>query len=166
MRALARELDLPQVRSEDLLGSWHIVRTTFPMWRTPKHSHPTLNYARVEGDPSRLEDRVIYRRHGKTRQILGVDRQDPELSCHFTWRGRGLLALLRSDWYVIDLERERGLMAIYFSKTWFTPEGIDIAASSPSPDPEAVAACIERVRASPSLQTLVDALVPIHHSPP
>jgi hypothetical protein len=156
-----RDLELPQISGEDLIGTWSIVRTTFPMWRNPKHSHPTLNYARVEGDPSRIEDLVIYRRHGKTKQIRGIDRQDPELSCHFTWRGRGLLAPLTSEWYVVDLDRDSGLMAIYFSETWFTPEGMDIATRSPTPNPAAIAACMARVRASASLRSHVDALVEV-----
>lgn len=160
--ALVAELELPHLRSEDLLGTWHIVRTTFPMWLGGKNASPTLNYARIEGDPSRIEDVVIYRRHGKTRRIRGIDRQDPECSYHFTWRGRGLLGLLTSEWYVIDLDRDAGLMAIYFSKTWFTPEGMDIATRSAAPDPATIDACMARVRVSASLSRHVDALVEVN----
>ena len=92
------ELALPHIDSEDLFGTWYIVRTTFPMWRNGKNSHPTLNYRRITGDPSRVEDLVVYRRNGKPKQILGVDTRDAALSCHFTWRGRGLLALPKSEW--------------------------------------------------------------------
>lgn len=163
MPIVADELDLPRLTGEDLLGTWYIVRTTFPMWRNGKNSHPSLNYGRIDGDPARIEDLVVYRRGGKTKQIRGIDRQDPQLSCHFTWRGRGLLALLTSEWYVVDLDRDAGVMAIYFSKTLFTPEGMDVAASSPTPDPAAVAACVARVRASASLRPYADALVEINH---
>jgi len=163
MESLADQLDLPRVSGEELLGTWYIVRTTFPMWRDGKNSHPSLNYGRIEGDGSRLTDRVVYRRNGKTRQIRGIDRQDPKLSCHFTWRGRGLLALLTSDWYVVDLDQGAGVMAIYFSKTLFTPAGMDIAASSPTPDPAAIEACVGRLRASASLRPHLDALVEIDH---
>lgn len=159
MDALTRELELPNLRGDDLVGTWHVVQTTFPMWRSGKNTHPTLNYRRITD--SQLEDLVIYRKHGKPKQIRGVDRQDSKLPCHFTWRGRGLLALLKSEWYVVDFDRE--LIAIYFSKTLFTPAGLDIASRSASPDPAGVAACLARVRASAFLRPHADALVEIHH---
>ena len=65
---------------------------------------------------------------------------------------------------MVDFERNsagEGVMAIYFSKTLFTPAGLDIAATSAKPNPEAMAACLDRVRASPSLRPHVDALVSI-----
>ena len=160
----ADELALPHIDSEDLLGTWYIVRTTFPMWRNGKNSHPTLNYRRIDGaDPSRLEDLVVYRRKGQPKQILGVDTQDGQMSCHFTWRGRGLLALLKSEWYVVDFDRNAGVMAIFFSKTLFTPAGMDIASSSPTPDAATIAACIDRVRVSATLRPHAEAMVEIRH---
>jgi hypothetical protein len=177
MESLFAELELPNLRGSDLLGTWHIMQTTFPMWRNGKNTHPTLNYRPIPGaDDSQLEDLVIYRKRGaffhargaglKSKQIRGVDIQDPSLSCHFTWRGRGLLALLTSEWYVVDFMRDsagEGVMAIYFSKTLFTPAGMDIAATSAKPRAEAIAACIDRVRASATLRPHVEALVLISH---
>jgi hypothetical protein len=164
MNSLSTELELPNLRGSDLVGTWHILQTTFPMWRNGKNSHPTLNYRPLAGaEDFLLEDLVIYRKRGKPKQIRGVDVQDPSLSCHFTWRGRGLLALLTSEWYVVDFSRDAGVMAIYFSKTLFTPAGLDIAASSAKPDPAAVAACLARVRASATLRPHADALVAVEH---
>jgi hypothetical protein len=164
MALLATEIDLPRVRGSDLIGTWYIVRTTFPMWRNGKNSHPALNYSRIPGsEDSLLDDRVSYRRNGKPREIRGIDRQDSELSCHFIWRGRGLLSLLTSEWYVVDFDRAAKVMAIYFSKTLFTPAGLDIATNSPTPDPATVAACEGRVRAAASLRPHADALVDIRH---
>lgn len=167
MNSLFAELELPNLRGSDLLGTWHIMQTTFPMWRSGKNTQPTLNYRPIAGaDDSQLEDLVLYRKRGQPKQIRGVDIQDPSLSCHFTWRGRGLLALLTSEWYVVDFVRDsagEGVMAIYFSKTLFTPAGMDIAATSARPRAEAIAACIDRVRASATLRPHVDALVSLNH---
>ncbi|PRQ06289.1 hypothetical protein [Enhygromyxa salina] len=155
------EFALPSLRAADLIGTWHIVQTTFPMWRNGKNTRPTLNYRQI--DATTLDDLVEYEKRGATKQIRGVDTQDPELSCHFTWRGRGLLALLSSDWYVVDLDREAQIMAIYFSKTLFTPAGLDLASISPTPDPAAIQASLARVRRAAVMRPHVDDLVQINH---
>ena len=157
-------LPTPTLSGDDLVGTWHIVRTTFPMWTGGRNLAPTLHYARLPGvDSHRLDDRVTYRRGAKTKQISGVDEQDPAQPNHFRWRGRGLLALLRSDWYVVDLDREAGVLAIYFSKTLVTPEGLDLATRAAEPEPAPLAACVARLRAWPALHPQLDGLVEIHH---
>lgn len=165
MVAVVDELALPEVSCDDLVGTWYIVRTNFPMWLGGANSHPTLNYARIEGaGDDVLSDLVRYRRKGADKQIAGVDRQDPARSCHFTWRGNGLLRLLRSDWYVVDLDREAQVAAIFFTKTLFTPAGLDVASTRAQPDAAAVAACLARLQAAPSLRPHLDALVELQHA--
>ena len=127
-------LSPPDVRVEDLAGTWHIVRTNFPMWLRGDKRRPCLEYGILDRDRGTLSDLVTFEKGGRAKSIRGVDRQDPARSCHFTWRGRGLLKLLRSDWYVIDLDRKRGLAAIYFTKTLFTPEGLDVVSRAAIPD--------------------------------
>ena len=133
----------------DLVGSWHIVETNFPMWLTGKRTEPTLNYAALRG--SVFDDVVRYVAGGRQREIYGLDTVDPNDPSHFTWRGRGLLALFRSDWYVIHHDDAAGVIAIYFEPTLFTPAGVDIAARSPRPDDAAVAAARTSVAAVPGL---------------
>lgn len=156
------EFELPTPSTNDLIGQWHIVRTTFPMWRSGKNQRPSLNYTRIAGaDHSQVEDLVIYEKRKKPRTIRGVDTQDPELPCHFRWRGRGLLKLLSSDWYIVDLADADGdrIMAIYFTKTLFTPAGLDIVATSPTPARADIDACVARISVAALLRPHVEALV-------
>ncbi|MEQ9321228.1 MAG: hypothetical protein RIF41_18840 [Polyangiaceae bacterium] len=152
-------LSLPQVSVEDLAGKWRIVRTNFPMWLAGDKSRPCLEYGIL--DDRTLSDLVTFEKAGRKKSIRGVDRQDPALSCHFVWRGRGLLKLLRSDWYVVDLDRD--VAAIYFTKTLFTPEGLDVVTRAATDDEEAVGACVERIVSEPVLEPHVRALEIVDH---
>lgn len=152
---------LPPVAVADLVGTWHIVETNFPMWLSGKKTGPTLNYTPAHapsGRPSRLEDVVRYTAGGRQKEIEGVDTQDPAHPAHFTWRGRGLLALLTSDWYVVRLDRGVGAMAIYFTATLFTPRGMDIACRSSQPEPGVVEALRAAASAIPGLDEQVATL--------
>lgn len=140
-----------------LVGTWHILQTNFPMWLKGDKRSPQLHYSAMDR-ADQLGDRVTYRdRSGAEKQILGVDTQDPTLPAHFTWRGRGLLSLLRSEWYVVHASAE--VMAVYFTPTLFTPAGIDIVARAPSPSPDAIDAARSGALALPGLEEHVAALV-------
>jgi hypothetical protein len=148
---------LAPVDPADLVGTWHIVETNFPMWLSGKKTAPTLNYG-ASDRPSRLADVVRYTQGGRAREIRGVDTQDAANRAHFTWRGSGLLALLKSDWYVVRLDRDLGAMAIYFTPTLFTPRGMDIAFRSPRPEATAVESMKAAARAIPGLEAQVASL--------
>ena len=125
--------DLPQISRTSLMGTWHIQLTTFPMWLTGTKLRPSLNYGAIPDD-ERISDTVTYvTRAGKQKQIQGYDTQNPERSAHFTWRGKGLLALIRSDWIVYHLDSQAGVAGIYFTRTPFTPEGVDIVTRDAEP---------------------------------
>lgn len=151
--------DLPAVDIGALIGRWHILETNFPMWLSGRRREPSFNYAAGER-PDELLDVVRFRdRRGRVREIVGVDRQDPARPAHFRWRGRGLLAILRSDWYLVHLDAEAGVAAIYFTATLFTPEGLDIVARARDPAPEKLEAARAASRArdivAPQVETLV-----------
>lgn len=156
-------IELPEIETGDLVGTWHIVRTNFPMWLKGDKRRPRLTYGALDGTAAALSDLVTFEVSGREKTIAGVDTQDPEQSCHFTWRGRGLLRLLRSDWYVVDIDRPGGIAAIYFTKTLFTPAGLDIVTRSARPHPDDVSACIARVDDDPVVATHVHALEEIVH---
>lgn len=146
---------LPAPPLTELVGTWHIVQTNFPMWLKGDKRSPQLHYSTLDR-PDQLGDRVTYRsRSGAEKQILGVDTQDPALPAHFTWRGRGLLSLLRSEWYVVH--QNAGVMAIYFTPTLFTPAGMDIVARDP--DPDAIDAARSAAMALPGLDAHIATLV-------
>jgi len=161
MHAALDQLSLPRPRVEQLLGTWHIVRTNFPMWLNPRNRAPRFEYGAIAGHDDRMSDCVRYRRGGRDKAIRGVDRQDPGRPCHFTWRGRGLLALLRSEWFVLELDGKAGLAAILFTETLFTPAGLDIVTRAADPARELISACVERLGRAPALAKDLAELVEI-----
>lgn len=141
----------------DLLGTWYVVRTNFPMWLKGDRLAPTFFYE-PGANPGQLRDAVRYRtRSGATREILGTETQDPQDPSHFTWRGRGWLWLLSSEWYV--LRQEGGLLGLYFSPTPFTPAGMDVIAREPSPDPAAVEDFVRALGELPGMREQAATLV-------
>ena len=44
----------------------------------------------------------------------------------FAWRGKGLLALFKSNWKIVANDKEGRWIAIYSSRTLVSPEGLDI----------------------------------------
>jgi hypothetical protein len=119
------------------------------MWLAGTRKEPTLNYGALQG--SLFDDVVRYVAGGKQKEIRGTDTIDPHDGAHFTWRGRGVLALFRSDWYVIHHDVDAGVMAIYFEPTLFTPAGVDIAARSKQPDDAAITAARASLATIPGL---------------
>ena len=111
---------------QSLEGKWYIQMTNFPMWLKGDKMNPTLNYSieqkkGIEG----LKDRVLYLKNNKEKTILGFDTPLDTSNRKFTWRGQGILALLKSNWEVLYLSSDKNSAIIYFEKTWFTPEGYD-----------------------------------------
>lgn len=111
-----------------LLGTWMICSTNFPMWTKGGKLHPTFNYSIVADRENVLFDEVKYVQKGKEKSIRGYDMQDPEDASKFTWRGKGLLFIAKSRWQVVLKDPQEKWAVIYFSKTLFTPEGVDIIA--------------------------------------
>jgi hypothetical protein len=161
--------NLAPVAVEELAGTWHIIETDFPMWLTGKKTEPTLNYRVREGSPEGgffVEDLVRYVAGGRQREIRGVNTLDRANRAHFTWRGRGLLALLTSDWYVIHLDRAAGVLATYFSPTLFTPAGVDLCARSPEPAEGSLESARAAIAAFPGLSDHARKLTRLKAAPP
>lgn len=113
-----------------LIGTWFICSTNFPMWTKGDKLNPTFNYSLVEGKENVLFDEVKYEQKGKQRSIEGYDKQQEDPS-KFTWRGKGLLFIAKSKWQVVLKDPQGEWAVIYFSKTLFTPEGVDIISRKP-----------------------------------
>ncbi len=116
-----------------LIGTWFICSSNFPMWLKGDKTNPTFTYS----IPSRkahstvLLDEVKYLKWGKPKTLTGFDYQDTTDSSAFVWRGKGILSLVRSRWNVVLIDPHGQWAVIWFSKTWFTPEGVDIISRSP-----------------------------------
>ncbi|QKZ13124.1 lipocalin family protein [Spirosoma sp. KUDC1026] len=111
-----------------LVGTWFICSTNFPMWLKGDKLDPTFTYSLTDkkADVPVLLDEVKYRKKGKQKTLTGYDYQDKHNPAAFVWRGKGLLSLVRSNWRVAMLDPEGQWAVIWFSKTLFTPEGVDV----------------------------------------
>jgi hypothetical protein len=115
-----------EVLREVLPGQWRVLATTFPMWLSGRRLRPVFTYALLPGPSLALSDDVTYRtRSGATRKISGVDRFDAGTGA-FTWRGRGLLAVLTSRWSVEQLSDDHELIVLTFARSPVTPAGTDV----------------------------------------
>ncbi len=115
-----------------LVGTWFICSTNFPMWLKGDKQNPTFNYTLTEKKEKQvLLDEVKYTKNGKVRFIVGFDFPDASNDRAFTWKGKGLLSVAKSKWQVVMMDEKEGWAVIHFSKTLFTPEGIDIISRQP-----------------------------------
>jgi len=113
-----------------LAGTWYVIESTFPMWAEGAKTDPAFHYRVVSdhGGGVLLDDRVTYFEKDRAESIEGIDTPDPRDPSHLTWRGKGLLGLFTSDWYVVQRGPADRWAVIYFSATVATPEGVDIIA--------------------------------------
>ncbi len=155
---------LPSAPPAALLGRWHIVQTTFPMWLRGGRYAPSLNYLDL-GRTDAVGDEVQYTTNRGPQTIRGVDLWDAAHGARYVWRGSGWLALLRSEWFVVHLDAEAGVAAIFFQPTIFTPDGVDVIARAERPAEAAVQSAIEACRALPSLRARLPELAPPARDP-
>lgn len=146
-----------------LAGDWYVLESTFPMWGEGSKTDPAFHYkviADYEGGLL-LDDRVTYFEKGRPEAIEGVDTPDARDSSHLTWRGKGILSLFTSDWYVVMRAPDDRWAVIYFSSTIATPEGVDIIARTETL-PEATLAEIRKaIFADPGLARRAAGLKPV-----
>jgi len=115
-----------------LVGTWFICYTNFPMWLKGDKTNPTFNYTITTHKGEKvLLDEVKYFKKGKEKSITGYDYQDKNDSTVFIWRGKGILGLLKSRWRIALIDPKGQWAVIAFSKTLFTPEGVDIVSRTP-----------------------------------
>jgi len=111
----------------DLEGKWFINQSNFPMWLKGNKTHPTFNYTLTTKHGKQvLLDEVLYTKKSKTKGIVGYDKVIDEDNNSFVWRGKGLLAFVKSKWSILYFDSEKQWMIIHFEKTLFTPEGYDL----------------------------------------
>lgn len=132
-----------------LQGTWHVVATNFPMWTKGDRRNPRFIYG-AERD-GHFDDTVEYEQGGRTKQILGVDTM--EAPNKFVWRGKGWLHLFTSRWEIISVSSDEQLVALKFTKTLFTPAGIDLIARTRELSTEAYDSMVRAI-GSPSLTRL------------
>ncbi len=113
-----------------LEGKWYVVATNFPMWLDKKNTDPNFNYTNFREKKGKLifDDCVMYSKNKSPKKIKGKDKQKHSDELKFAWRGKGLLALFKSNWRVIASDKEGRWIVIYSTKTLVSPEGVDVIA--------------------------------------
>jgi len=147
-----------------LTGTWFICFSNFPMWTKGDKHQPTFHYEIVSRskDKSVLSDEVSYIKKGKKKFIKGYDTQSHSDANSFVWRGKGFLKLLSSNWRVALRDEQNGQWAvIYFSKTLFTPEGVDIISREASLPKETWDAIRDRMSTDPLLAKHLPQIKPL-----
>lgn len=118
-----------------LRGTWFVVRTSLPLWR--RRTDPSITYGPLPD--GRVRDTVRYRSRGRWRTIEGIDRWLDDAPGAIEWRGTGALTRwTTSRWSILSYDEP--WMVIHFSRTPFTPAGVDILWREPAPDAADVAA--------------------------
>lgn len=116
-----------------LAGTWFICNTNFPMWLKGDKTNPSFTYTIVQkNNDTVLLDEVTYLKNGQPKTITGYDYPDKTDPMAFVWRGKGLLWIAKSAWKVALLDPAGEWAVIWFSKTLFTPEGVNIISRTTS----------------------------------
>ncbi|CUA74098.1 hypothetical protein RSOLAG22IIIB_10986 [Rhizoctonia solani] len=141
--SLSRE----QFDIDKFMGKWHVIHSTLPLWKS--RSDVTITYSRIQASPSsdivKFDDIVEYRSRASPgsakSRVVGVDtlvvtpHSAPEgykSGVSYHWRGKGWLMIATSNWQVLGYNPDLGWAVTYFSKTLFTPAGLDVYVRDPS----------------------------------
>ncbi|MCA9695841.1 MAG: hypothetical protein KC636_40060, partial [Myxococcales bacterium] len=67
-------------------GTWYMIISDFPRWKSPRYRDPTYVYEPLDHpDLTLYRDSVHFQRNGRKRAWRGVDIQDPDRAGHFQW---------------------------------------------------------------------------------
>lgn len=133
-----------------LSGTWYVNYSTLPLWKDKRNVRitytelPPTNPSSPDPVP-RLDDFVEYQalNSDKIKTVAGIDTPSGADTGAWDWRGKGWLKIASAHWEIVDwgLGGEGGIVVgetdghgkeveewavIWFQKTIFTPEGIDI----------------------------------------
>ncbi|BGP26817.1 trfA domain protein [Rhodotorula toruloides] len=138
-----------QVPYKLLLGTWHVLASTLPLWRNKRDV--TITYTAIEGEEeTTFDDLVKFSKQsaklGSSQwEVKGVDRLERDLEgngARWKWRGKGWLKISTSHWQLLGYslpstssaspaEVTPEWVVTYFSSTLFTPAGLDVYARTP-----------------------------------
>ncbi|MCX6181287.1 MAG: hypothetical protein NT150_05130 [Bacteroidetes bacterium] len=143
-----------------LAGTWFVVSSNFPLWLEGSKTNPQFNYAIAEKKGEIiLLDEVTYLENGKSKSISGFDYLNPTNNKAFTWQGKGWLAIAKSNWEIKLKDEQNQWAVIWFSKTIFTPEGVDIISRNKPLDAKVLEEIKSKMLADSILKKHVNTLV-------
>jgi hypothetical protein len=107
-----------------LPGTWRIGATNFPQWVSGDRSSPTFSYEIEKTSPLVLRETVAWTTaDGSRKHLSATDRWEGN---GFRRRGRGLSALLSSQWSVPGVSDDSSIAVIRFAKSLRSPAGVDV----------------------------------------
>ncbi|KAH7322326.1 hypothetical protein B0J17DRAFT_683653 [Rhizoctonia solani] len=131
---------------ERFMGKWHVIYSTLPLWKS--RSDVTITYSALDiatsSDIVEFDDIVEYRSRASPgsakSRVVGVDKlvatphgapQGYTSAVSYHWRGKGWLMIATSNWQILGYNPDLGWAVTYFSKTLFTPAGLDVYVRDP-----------------------------------
>ncbi|HLP20155.1 MAG TPA: hypothetical protein VK174_07640 [Chitinophagales bacterium] len=140
-----------------LEGTWHLLYSNFKMWKGEDVANVTFNYTAIDksSKPAML-DEVIYQKGKEQKTITGYDY--PEDDAKFTWRGKGLMSVLSSNWQVEWINDTKDCIIISFEKTLLTPAGVDILTRTQNPPARIIAEAKQIIETNERLRTAAEGL--------
>ncbi|KAL7421823.1 hypothetical protein Q5752_003594 [Cryptotrichosporon argae] len=114
--------------TQRFMGTWCVLWSTLPMWKDKRDV--TITYTPTTTS-STFESIVEYFKPGSSTPstVKGTETLTPGANgATFNWRGKGWLFFVSSHWEILGYGEESGVewLVSYFSKTLFTPAGLDI----------------------------------------
>ena len=122
-------------------GTWYVNYSTLPIWKDKRNVRITYTVLPPTNQMSdttqayvpRLDDLVEYQAQGsdKIKTVLGIDTPSSADTRAWDWRGKGWFKIASSHWEIVEwsdgnAEGGEEWAVIWFQKTIFSPEGIDI----------------------------------------
>jgi hypothetical protein len=112
------------VLADKLPGTWRFAATNLPMWVDGTRHDPEFAFEPVYGRELTFTSTVRYTTiGGEAKTIVGSDLLRGD---EFVRRGRGWLATSTSRWRVAGANDDFEIVAIRYSRSRLTPEGIDV----------------------------------------
>jgi hypothetical protein len=120
-----------------LAGTWFVCSTDFPMWTGGKKTDPQFHYTITEKRGRKvLYDEVTYLKKGRQKTIRGYDYPESSDNSAFSWRGKGLLSIVKSEWKVALKDPGGQWAVIYFPKRCSRPKASISCSERTSPIPK------------------------------
>ena len=145
-----------------------MTQSTLPLWKDKRN----VNIAYELLPQNQIKDTTTYQAqsaNAKVKSLSGINTPPADNPGAFDWRGTGWLKIATSHWEVLgygDLEDGNRWLVTYFSKTLFTPAGLDIYSRAKRGLSESELKSVQDALASleaPELKKLVGEFFPIKH---
>jgi hypothetical protein len=133
---------------EKFAGKWYVVATNYNFWKNESRTNPVINLELLNIPHGRtFVSRVTYKWRGFNRTITGYESKDNSNPGRYVWQGKGLLSVIKNEWYLIAVADDYSWAFTFFPKSNVgTPEGIDILSRTPDMSDELMQKIIAQVR--------------------